>query len=147
MNIIVADGGQSAQNLLANTPITPVGATVIRTVIDLQLTSITVAGAWGVAHANWGIGVESLEAFNGGTHPDPATPLDAPTRGWVHRGSLVSFQNGAGAPVVSRTTADNRAMRKLDRGVYVMVLDHAVVAGTSFAVRMSGLVRTLILLP
>ena len=49
-------------------------ATVIRTIVDLWVSSATVAGAWGTAEEWYGIGVTPQQAFNGGV-ADVADPF------------------------------------------------------------------------
>ena len=147
VSIFIAEGAQAAVNILASTSVSTSGATLIRTVYDLFWTSETVAGPWGVSHEDYGIGVESVEAFNAAAHPDPNTDGDFPTRGWVLRGRMVSSQSVGGGQIVHRVSGDLHAMRKIDRGTLFFVANHNSIGGTTYTVRVSGLIRSLLLLP
>ncbi len=145
-SITVADGAQAAVNLLASSDVPPTGGTVIRVVYDLWIGSETVAGAWGVARDDIGIGVESLEAFNGGTHPDPNTETDHPVTGWMLRRRIGVGQNGTGTTIETHVMGDIRSARKVDRGILFFIIAHNGTLGTAFPVRVSGLFRSLLLL-
>jgi len=147
VTMVIANNAQGALNLSAGVPTGGVarGASCIRCIYDLSFLSETVAGAWGAANDDYGIGVESEEAFNAGTHPDPNAPSDHPIRGWLVRGRAVSSQNGTGTPVTTRHFGDIRSARKMENGFLVLVVNHNIILGTSYSVRVTGLVRSLIL--
>ena len=141
----VASGAQDFFSLATGmAPINLRGATLIRTIIRLDLHSATVAGAWGVQRLQMGIGITSQEAFAAGVLPDPVTAGDKPSRGWIWRGSIAVAQNGIGSPVMFDLSADIRASRKIENGELFIVFDSAPGGGTAFTVGLNGLIRTLI---
>jgi len=145
---LVASGAQNLQTLITGlTPADMRGATLIRTLIMLSLSSNTVAGAWGVQRLDLGIGIASQEAFAAGAVPDPQVSGDKPPRGWVYRASHGVAQNGVGTPVVSSLSADIRGARKIENGELYLVIDNVGVQGTAMGVNVQGLVRCLIKLP
>jgi len=148
VNISAATGAQANVSLM--TGVAPVNVrrqTLVRSIVQLQLFSVTVAGAWGVQIADVGVGITSQEAFAAGVLADPATPGDQPSRGWIYRTRKVVAQNGIGAQVLYEITVDIRAGRKLDDGECYLILENTAVAGTTFTVRASGIVRQLWMLP
>jgi len=142
----VAAGAQSIQRLGTADPnfLEERMATVIRTVWNLEFTSTTVAGAWGTQRIGYGVGVESLEAFNGGSHPDPEDAADFPTRGWILRGECWISQNGVGGEIVTRCHGDFRNARKIDNGVLFLIISNTDGPGTAFTAQVAGAIRCLI---
>jgi len=144
----VTSGAQVLTTLM--TGVAPVNVrrqTLVRTIITLDLSSATVAGAWGTQDVTIGIGITSQEAFAAGVVPDPETSGDQPSRGWIYRKRRVVAQNGIGAQVVYVIENDIRASRKLDDGECFIVITNIAIAGTAFSVNVHGLVRQLWLLP
>ncbi len=119
-------------------------ATVIRTIWNIDAASTTVAGAWGVQLLSYGIGIITLEAFNAGVFPDPATMSDFPVRGWILRGECLVSQNGVGTAIIKSCVGDLRNARKIDNGVLVFSIQNTAVQGTSFTIVVGGLIRNLI---
>jgi len=120
------------------------GATVIRTIVRLNVSSTSVAGAWGVQRVDMAIGIASREAFTATVFPDPGTGTERPPRGWIWRDDITVGQNGIGTPIVTRVVADLRASRKIENGRIFIIADNNDMDGTAFAVRLTGLVRLLI---
>ena len=121
--------------------------TLLRTIFDIQLYSITVAGAWGVVNVDLGFGVTSQEAFAADVLPDPNVNGDLPTRGWIYRTRCVVAQNGVGSQIIYPCKDDMRAKRKLYNGEAYVALVNTARAGTSFTVVIDGIVRQLWLMP
>ena len=144
VNLTIASPSQGRQSLMTGVaPVNMRGMTLIRTIISLGMYSASIAGAWGVQNCDIGIGVASQEAFAAGVVPDPSADADKPPRGWVYRTSKVVGQNGAGAPIVTVLEADIRGARKIENGELYIVVDNALLLGTSFSVSIDGLIRTL----
>ena len=144
VGVSIGNGAQGNVSLMTGVaPVNMRGMTLIRTIISLSMFSTEVAGAWGVQVISIGIGVASQEAFAAGVLPDPTTPGDKPPRGWVYRTQQSIWQNGAGAPVVAQINADIRGARKIENGELYIICDNNSVAGTTFGMRLQGLVRTL----
>ena len=139
-----ATSSQSQVSLMTGVaPVNMRGMTLIRTIVSVSVFSITVAGAWGIQVASIAIGVASQEAFAASILPDPNVATDKPPRGWVYRTSQVVAQNGAGAPVSHDLRADIRGARKIENGELYVIMTNDPVAGTTFSIRMEGLIRTL----
>ncbi len=119
-------------------------ATIVRTLVNFSIMSSTVAGAWGIGDQNIGIGIESEEAFGGGSHPSPGVATQHPTRGWILKTHCVTAQNGAGAPVLYKCEYDMHNMRKLDNGAVFLSITHDMILGTSFGIQVHGIVRLLV---
>jgi len=143
----VTSGGQQNQSLLQGTPpIDMRGTTVVRSVLDLYLSSTTTAGAWGVSLLDIAIGLTSQEAFNAGVLPDPNAD-ERPVRGWMFRTQCAVAQNGVGAQILYECHRDLRTGRKVDDGEVFMVVDNTALRGATFSVDVTGMVRLLVLLP
>ena len=124
------------------------GWTVGRMIGDLYLFSATVAGAWGAHRLDLGAGTFPQEGFAAGVVADPSESTDEPRGGWMFRTRCVVGQNGAGGGfALARCQFDMRAMRKLDGDEFALVLETVLEAGTTFTVRVVGIIRTLVLLP
>jgi len=149
VSISVANNGQGTIRLGTLFPefVLSRGITIIRTVVDFGVFSETVAGAWGVSTIVWGIGVESLEAFDGGSHPSPRVMIEQPTRGWLIRAQLAVSQNGVGTVIAAREEVDLHSQRKLDNGIVFFSVTNDNVVGTAFTARIQGLVRMLVMWP
>jgi len=115
-------------------------------IYDLQLMSTTVAGAWGTQALDLGVGLASVEAFDGGVLPDP-NASEFPVGGWMYRTRCVATQNGIGAYVTTPCRGDLRSGRKLDTGIVFMTAFNTPMDGTPFSVRVTGIWRSLLLLP
>jgi len=145
----VASGGQNTQTLFPGIgPDDLRDSTIIRIVARLYVSSISVAGAWGIQMLAMGIGVISQEAIGAGIFPDPVNPVDFPVRGWLYKGNVGLSQNGSQAnPLWTELLLSLKSQRKLDTGQPILIVDSTPHAGTAFTSRVAGSVRTLVLLP
>jgi len=119
-------------------------STIIRIILSIALNSTTVAGAWGTQRVDLAIGMASQEAFTAETLPDPVISTDKPSRGWMYRTSKMVSQNVSGGQILFPIEVDLRAARKIEQGILYMIWDNSAVEGTSFTVRLSGLIRVLV---
>ncbi len=148
ISITVASGAQGFQSLMTGlAPVNLRGVTVIRTIVRLGISSVTVAGAWGTQLSSMAIGITSQEAFAAGVLPDPSVATDKPPRGWMYRTQEKIAQNGIGSVVVYPVGGDIRGARKVENGEVFFVVDNGVSAGTSFSIHVHGLIRQLMKLP
>ena len=144
----VATGAQFLVSLATSRSTTDSrGVTVVRTLLDLQFMSLSVAGAYAAQELFWGVGVASQEAFAAGVVPDPNSSADQPARGWMARGSLLVTQNGVGKEPVSRSQLDIRSARKLDEGEPYFVVNSVSQTATTFLTLLGGSVRQLWMMP
>ena len=144
VNQSVGTGGQAFQSLMTGVaPVNMRGMTLIRTIVSLDVFSTSIAGAYGVQSCNLAIGIASQEAFAAGVFPDPNNATDKPPRGWVYRTCRCVAQNGAGAPVTFRIDADIRGARKVENGETYLIFNNGAEVGTTFAINVFGLIRTL----
>ena len=68
--------------------------------------------------------------------------------GWLWRTGFIVGQNGSGGGLPMREIHfDLRAQRKLQDQDIQLVVNNDLISGTSFAVRMMGVTRCLMLLP
>ena len=141
----VANNNQNNEGLsTALVPADSARATVIRTIVSLDIHSQTVAGAWGTQIVHLGIGIASQESFTAGVLPDADVSTDRPIRGWMWRTSLVVSQNGVGSQVVFPVRADIRGARKIETGEVYLKIHNTSSYGTSFLIECDGLIRMLI---
>ena len=149
-NFDVATGSQ------ATLRITPTGddlegftiARIRATMIWYPSTPLAVSG---VQEVSFGIGMASEEAFTAGSLPDPVTDIDYPERGWIVKDTALVvdelLSTGAGIPPPLRLVYDLRAQRKIDKGMAYWIANNAAIQGSTFNVRMFGLIRLLCLRP
>ena len=119
------------------------GVTLIRTLVRLDFSSNTVAGAWGVQGMDIGIGIASQEAFVANALPDANISNEKPPRGWIYRTAVGVAQNGVGSPVLYSLTADIRGARKIENGELFIQFINTAIQGTAMGVNVRGLVRCL----
>ncbi len=144
----VGNGAQNTQTLFPGAgQDTHRDSTIIWTIASLWFMSATTAGAWGAQDIDMGFGVISQDAIGAGNFPDPVTPADFPVRGWLFRGSQGVSQNGVAGGVLTQFDKSWRSQRKLDTGQYFLIANSTAVLGTAFSTRITGWVRTLLLLP
>ncbi len=144
----VPSGGQFLISLATNRSVTDSrSVTIVRTLVHLQFASLTGAGAYAIQSVHWGIGIASQEAFAAGVVPDPNTPGDQPTRGWLARGAILTAQNGVGGQVVYGDQVDIRSARKLDEGEPYLVINSNAETATTYLTLIGGHVRQLWMLP
>ena len=123
------------------------GTTIIRTLLMLDLSSTSVAGAWGQQNIDLAIGITTREAFAAGVLPDPDTNVDKPVRGWMWRYNKTISQNGVGGQVIFPIFADIRGARKIENGKVFLIATNNPVVGTAFTIDVRGLIRMLVKLP
>ena len=123
------------------------GHTITRMIAEISLYSTSIAGAYGAVLADLAIGVGSEESVNAGIIPDPDVADDEPMTGWLWRTRCVVAQNGTGMDPVKRCLFDVRSQRKMDGARAYLAINVTANLGTSFTVRMDGIVRTLLRLP
>ena len=120
------------------------GATLIRTLIRMTLSSITPIESTGVQMLHMGIGITDQEAFAAGVLPDPGASSDKPARGWVWRDAMGVSQSALGGPSTFDVRGDIRGARKIENGELYLICDNQPVSGTGFTTLIRGLVRILI---
>jgi len=144
----IVDGGQALTSMMGGMgTVDSRGLTTSRIIVDLSL-SAPVAVSDGLQTVSLGIAVVSQEAFNASVVPDPNLGADRPPRGWLWRTQVVV----AGAASMSsaqplRLMADIRGMRKVDDGELILITNNDSNDGTTFTVRLRGILRTIFLLP
>jgi len=107
----------------------------------------------GVNRIDLGIGVVTADAFAVGITavPDPRVVTDFPARGWLWKGVMFLSKSNAGGTESESyhyndlLEADLRAMRKVDRGVLMMIAAQTAIQGSEVPLNIDGLVRTLLL--
>ncbi len=100
-----------------------------------------------------GIGVASQEAFavaGAAGLPIVGAAASAPPRGWLYRGEMQAIKvhsSGTTYEVMmpDKDKFDLGAMRKVDKGVLFLIADTKLVGGTTATIRMTGLIRTMVL--
>ncbi len=148
LNLEVTVGAQTQTGLMTGLSTADTrGLTIIRTILQIEMFSNNIAGAFGVALMDLAIGITSQEAFAAGVVPDPRTSSDRPPRGWMWRTSKLVTQNGVGTSIVTTYAADVRGGRKVENGAVFMVADHTALLGAGFQVNVRGLCRMLTKLP
>ncbi len=112
--------------------------------------SAQVTGAMAIEVA---IGVSGRTAFDLGTTGTPNLTAmgEVPPRGWLYRQQMVTWKDHATGTTSEQFKGDTlafdvRAARKLDRGaLYVKFDSNTSNGGTTFDVRMTGIIRALFL--
>jgi len=144
LGMTVASGAQSSQSLMgAVSNIEARRYTLIRSLLRLELLSLSTAVAYGVQIVDIGVGIISVEAFTAGVFPDPNVDNDKPAKGWIYRTQVAVSQNGIGTVIPISLTADVRGARKIERGELFIVANSASVVGTTFTIGINGLFRAL----
>ena len=127
------------------------GYTLVRMIMDIYLFASPPGTVSGRQLMSLGVAVVSDDAFASGAAglPDPDSEEDYPVGGWVWRTRLPVFDETLGAGIVQpvHIEKDLRAMRKLDRSTLALLVRNDVGEGTTFAVQIIGLTRTLYKLP
>jgi len=129
-----------------------VNKTVARLIvgIDLHIDNPD-TNATGVARVTLGIGVATVEGFDGGaaTVPSPSTTKEYPIHGWLFRAQyVVMYSNSATFGIelhrFPRIDKDLRASRKVDKGILYLAVTNVALQG-NIAVEMTGMVRAFML--
>ncbi len=148
IDVSVGSGAQMTQTLFPGIgPDDLRNSTIVRTITELGMFSTTVGGAQGVQAIDIGLGVISQEAISAGIFPDPNATGDFPVRGWLFRKRCLVGQGVGGEPQLFACEFDIRSQRKLDTGQYFAIINNTGLKGTTFTTRVTGMVRTLVLLP
>ncbi len=143
---LVASGGVAVNSLTGVLTLGEQrGMTLVRTLVRLDFSSNTVAGAWGVNQLDFGIGVSSQQAFAVGVTalPNPSQAAGKPPRGWVYRSTQGVAQNGVGSPVLYSLTADIRGARKVEDGELFLMMANTAIQGTAMGINIRGMIRAL----
>ena len=146
LSLSVTSGGQANVSLITGlAPADMRGATLIRTMIRMSMSSTTIAGAWGTTQMNMGIGITDQEAFAAGVLPDPNVSGDKPARGWVWRSAMgISQDNNGSGAIIFDERADVRGSRKIENGELYLIVHGEPITGTTFTTKVTGLIRILI---
>ncbi len=94
----------------------------------------------------------SQDAFGAGAVPDPKDVADRPVKGWLWRDQfIVADEQVAGFSRSQQSGAevrmDLRGRRKLEASELVLIAENTATEGSSFSVRISGIIRCVALLP
>jgi len=119
--------------------------TLLRTIIGINVGWLIHDSAEGTQKVAVGIGIAPQGAFAANELPNPATPGEFPTRGWVWRATALAFGFTAGAEQVytSRYDLDIRAKRKLDNGEAFLTARNDPEQGVASVIGVIGMVRQL----
>ena len=123
------------------------GLTITRLIGRLDFSSATVAGAYGHQIIDVALAVLDRDAIAASALPDPNDADDSPATGWLYRNRIRVMQNGVGANTITTLTFDVRSQRKLNGGQLELILVSTASTGTNFTTDVSGIIRTLVLLP
>ena len=119
--------------------------TLLRTIICHDYFYTVHDSGEGAQFIDVGIGIASAEAITASVVPDPATPTDVPTRGWIYRCRHVLHGFAADQATVDVRTVyrDLRGRRKLDNGGSYLVIDNTAKSGVASAISVVGITRQL----
>ena len=146
INFSVGAGAQS-ETLLQLVPGTlSEGFTLVRSLIRLQVTSNNIVGTNGSMLMRLGIGLTTKEAFDAGVVSDPNVNTEAPIHDWIWRDSCLVQQDDPALPPTF-CNFDIRSQRKIAAGRIYLVTAADLCLGSSFSVRLTGIIRLLILRP
>ena len=125
------------------------GCTLIRLMPNLHLRAASPGAVSGSQMVYFGVSLVSEDAFGAGTMPNPEVTGDFPVSGWLWRDTqLVVDETLANGPMpLIEVRRDLRSMRKLDRAALILTIFNQAQEGTTFNVRISGMVRALYKLP
>ena len=153
VNLALVDSVPQSVNLLTQAPDLDT-ITVARLIgrLSVQHDSLT-SQIDNAAIINIGIGVSSVEGFAVAAAaglPIVSAAASSPARGWLFRDQLRvikvhSTDTTYEIMVVGESKFDVGAMRKVDKGVLFLIAQQDSIGGTAATVRLSGLVRAMIL--
>ena len=144
----IATGGQAVIDLSGTPGALSEGFTLVRTIFDLYiLPNSGTPSANGSQMLDIGVGLTSKEAFAASVVPDPNDPTERPVQDYIYRTRCVVMQDDTQVLAPTMCRGDIRAGRKLAGGTLYMAIDSIVLTGSSFTIRVAGLVRCLILRP
>ena len=122
-------------------------ATLLRTIVRLDIAPTVRDSGEGDQIVDIGIGVTSQEAFAASVVSDPATAIDFPVKGWVWRARYRSYAvstNDQNVDII-RVDKDLRGQRKLENGRLFLVADNGANQGDATATQITGIIRALLL--
>ena len=126
------------------------GLTIIRTLVDVSFHPTVPGVALGSMHCQIGAGIVTADAFLANSLPDLLSSSEEPVRGWMFKNARFCWDDpDRGLPYdASHLFLDIHSQRKLDLDteVYWQWVNTAM-AGASFAVEATGLIRLLVKLP
>ncbi len=151
LDILITSGGQTIPiDMLVDLPDTDV-KTVTRVIGKLTITYADPdAAVTSIQRIDAGIGVAAREAFTAGIVPDPAVQADYPALGWIWVGTMTAMKVNQSGTTEAFHVPEERfnvgAQRKVDKGVLYFVADSTLITATGASVRVTGRLRTLVLL-
>ena len=124
--------------------------TVVRLVAQFAVVGeLPLQVATGTSRIDVGIGVATVEGFDGGatTTPQPDVSTEYPIRGWLYATTKVVFNtnNSGSLSAFPQWEVDMRAMRKIDKGILYLAAANNNADGDAINVRLIGRVRALCL--
>ena len=127
------------------------GLTVVRMILCYSLRAATPGAVSGQQVVDIGVGLFEAEAFAAGVLPDVQSEADYPRGGWLYRcRHLAVDETLANGPMpMLEVNKDIRSQRRLggpDVALGVLVRNDPL-EGTTFSIRVVGIIRTLYLLP
>ena len=125
----------------------PEGFTAVRTIMDLWLFKNAGPTADAIQRVDLGIGLVSEDAFSVSAVPDPNVATDRPVRDWLWRTRCMVVQDASQMIPPTRCAGDFRGQRKLGGGTMALIGNSDVVVGSGFQIRVSGIIRLLVLRP
>ena len=148
INTVVSNATQDVSDLMSGLVETESeGVTVVRTLMCYSMYPASPGAVNGVQMVDVGIGVADREAFSASVLPDPNVAGDEPYANWLYRcchavmDSVDAFDH---SPI--EVSKDIRAQRKVGRGNLYISVHNTLAQGSSFQIRFTGIIRTLILL-
>ena len=147
----LVEAGQAGISLLGDfTQIDTEGMTLTR--LLMRLTVQQVVSSIGTANEtslyDMGIGIIEQDAFAAAVFPDPNVQNDQPPRGWVYR-ARVGLTDVAAVPSWDPQflQEDLRGRRVVGNGELVLIHNNNASIGNGFTMHITGLIRSLFLLP
>ena len=123
------------------------GMTLLRTILGLHVAHLVHDSGEGSQKVHLGIAVAPQVAFAAGTAslPGPGNASEHPTRGWIYRGTYVTYGFAADQAAVfdNRVDKDVRSRRKLENGECYFTVANFLDQGSAGTVGVIGLVRQL----
>ena len=148
VNTAIASGAQGIRDVMGNLSQDETrGSTIVRVILDLDISASPTNGVIGTQMVDIGLGVVSEDAFAASAVPDPSTETDRPPRGWLFRTRCVIYDDIDRTIKGTVCKGDFRGKRRLDAGILALILNNEARDGNTFSVRMTGICRTLYLLP
>ena len=151
INVELVSGATAGSVSLVNglSPDEMSGWTLTRVLIGLTLIPAIPSAVTGTQMLSLGLGLLEQSAFLAGATPDPSDGSDFPTSGWIYRARhVVEDDTGPGRGRLGiRVDQDIRAQRRFRINSYALMFANDVLAGTAFDVDVTGMVRSLYLLP